>query len=296
MAGESFRRNLWLSAVTILILIVSLLLFSLVLGVNVVAGRLAASLQSRVDLTVNYKPDAPAVTVKDLEQRIQTTEGVRSVTHVTADENLENFTERHQDDPDIQATLKLFKDNPLGPSTVVVAGSTDSYQTVLAIVRESAYRAAVDTTKNSLTSNEQTIKRFNEITGKVRTLGLGVAGLFLLIALLVIYNTLRITIYTHRDEIGIMRLVGASNGFVRAPFVIEALLYAVVATVIAFVVIVPLVQAVAPFLNRLLVDYDTNLVTYFNAHLWQTFLLELGIALFLSGSSALVAVGRYIRV
>lgn len=296
MALDSFRRNLWLSAVTILILTVSLLLFSLVLGINVVAGKLTASLQSRVDLTVTFKPGAPAVTVSDLEQRLRVVEGVRTVTHISADENLRQFSERHQDDPDIAATLKLFTTNPLGASSVVTATDTAAYEQALAIVNEPAYTPAIDATKNSLTANAETIRRFGEITGKVKTLGLGVAGLFLLIAVLVIFNTLRITIYTHREEISIMRLVGASNGFIRAPFVLESLLYAVIATVVAFAVIVPLIQSAAPFLNRLLLDYDTNLVSYFNGHLLQTFLLELAVAVGLSGLSALIAVGRYVRV
>jgi cell division transport system permease protein len=296
MSLDSFRRNLWLSAVTILILTVSLLLFSLVLGVNVVTSKLTSSLQSRVDLTATYKPGAPAATVSDLERRVRGVDGVRTVTHISAEENLKTFTERHKDDPDIAATLKLFTKNPLGASSVVTAADSKAYERALAVVNETAYTSVIDATKNSLTANAETIRRFGEITSKVKTLGLGVTGLFLLIAVLVIFNTLRITIYTHREEISIMRLVGASNGFIRAPFVLESLLYAFIATVVAFLVIIPLIQSAAPFLNRLLLDYDTNLVSYFNGHLLETFFLELAVAVALSGFSALVAVGRYIRI
>ena len=134
------------------------------------------------------------------------------------------------------------------------------------------------------------------MTQRIQWFALGVGAVFLLIAALIVFNAIRIAIYTHREEIGIMKLVGASNGFIRLPFVLEALLFSIISTLIMMVALLPVLQVIEPpistFLAQRLLVFLRSLYLMGSWCLAANFL----IVAFLSVVSASVAMSRYLNV
>ena len=144
--------------------------------------------------------------------------------------------------------------------------------------------------------NEMVINRLSDLSRRIQRIGMIISVIFIVIAVLIIFNTIRINIYTHREEIGIMKLVGATNWFVRAPFLVESLMYAVLAVVVSMAILYPLLGVIAPQVNNFFEGYNLDLVNYFNSRFWQIVGLQLALAVLLSVLSSSIAIGKYLRV
>ena len=118
--------------------------------------------------------------------------------------------------------------------------------------------------------------------------------IFAFIAMIIAFNTIRLAIYANREEIGVMRLVGASNAYIRGPYVVEGILYGVIGTVIALLIITPIVVGITPYVN--IVIRSVNLSTILYSQFASIFLnsLLLGVALGVISSS--IAITRYLKV
>jgi cell division transport system permease protein len=116
---------------------------------------------------------------------------------------------------------------------------------------------------------------------------------FALLAGLVVFNTIRLAIYANREEIGVMRVVGASNALVRGPFVVEGVLCGAIAAVLALIVSAPVLFAVDPYLNIFIPGM--NLFQYFLSHFVLLFVYILLFGVVLGAVSSFVAVRRYLK-
>jgi len=134
------------------------------------------------------------------------------------------------------------------------------------------------------------------ITERVNQAGFAVSLLFIFITLLVLYNTLRVAIYTHRSEIAIMRLVGASDWFIRAPFIISSLLYTLIGVVISGTVFYLFLNLLQPYLEAFFLNYDFNIIHYFQSNFAQFFILEFAAAAAINIIASLVAVRKYSNI
>jgi cell division transport system permease protein len=145
-------------------------------------------------------------------------------------------------------------------------------------------------------SSTLVVERLSNLTNNISTVGIALSLIFAFIAALMVFNTIRITIYTYREEIGIMKLVGASNGFIRAPFIVESLLYAFLACVVTMAVLLPVLNATGPFFDRFFEGYDIDFIGYFNRNFFSIFGVQLLAVCALSMISSGIAVSRYLRV
>ena len=170
----------------------------------------------------------------------------------------------------------------------------DDYQSILSFLDNPEYNELIQ--DKNFDDNEKVISQLSAISNKIENIGIIVSVVFVIIAVLIVFNTIRINIYTHREEIGIMKLVGATNWFVRAPFLVESLIYAVLAVIICLAILYPLLGAVAPQVNNFFEGYNLDLVSYFNSNFWQIIGWQLAFAVLLSILSSSIAVGRYLRV
>jgi cell division transport system permease protein len=151
--------------------------------------------------------------------------------------------------------------------------------------------------ENKNFSDPQKIIAFvQSVTSKAEKVGLILTGLFSLIALLIVFNTIRVIIYTHRDEIGVMRLVGASNWFIRTPYLIEGVLYATLSLAIKGGLLYLLLYVGQPYLASFFQYYNIDLIAYYNQNFVMIFGLELLVAIFLTIVSSGFAIRRYLKV
>lgn len=296
-ALQNFRRNLWLSIMTIIIVAVAVFSVSLVAAVNVLGHRALATVEQRVDVTLELVPDIADADITAFIERLQAQPLVASVVYQSKLDALEMFKKNHASDPNIQNLLAELTENPLPASVTLKAKSIANYDSILAFVDLDENAKLVADSKRDFKDSQLVIEKLTTITNRVRDIGLLVSSIFAFLSLIVVFNTIRIAIYTHREEIGIMRLVGASNAFIRAPFIIESVLYSILGAGIAITVIVLIWQGAAPSLHAFFFkDTTVNLGSVLYQNLWTIVGWQFLGALLLSTLSSTIATRRYLKV
>ncbi len=292
---QNFFRNIWLSAVTITIIILTLFSVTSLIMVNAIMGQAITLVKSKVDVSVYFKPTVTQEQIFLVQNNLEALSFIKDVAYVSKADALEKLRAQYNNSPLISEALKELQDNPLGDTLVVVARQTADYQKVIDILNATPeYAALID--NKSFDDNRFIIAKLETLSRQITTAGWGATLFFALVAVLVIVNTIRIAIYTHRDEIAIMKLVGASNAFVRGPFLGEAILYAVFGWIITVGISYAMARLSNPYVAGLLGHNNFSLLSYLNSHFFVIFGLELlGIILFATVSTT-VALRRYLKV
>ncbi len=292
-AALNFWRNIWLSVVTIIILVLTLFSMTLSAGLNLMAKEAITLVKERVDVSIYFAPEALEEDVRKVADALAALPEVKDVTYISREEALASFRTRTADNPILKETLDTLDENPLGATLVVKAKDIADFPAIIAVVDKPEYAELIQ--DRDFEENQQVIDRLTQITDRITQIGYAVSAIFALIAMLVIFNTIRITIYTYREEIGIMKLVGASNWFVRAPFVLESVFYAALASALSMLIVLLIAAASAPYVNGFFSGYDFQLGAFLARQLWPLFLLQLLVGVLLSVLSSVIAISRYLR-
>ncbi|MFH1598243.1 MAG: permease-like cell division protein FtsX [Patescibacteria group bacterium] len=293
-AIQSFLRNFWLSVVTCIIFVLTLLLINISLTLNIFADKAIDSVKERIDVTIYFSDSAAEREILDVKERLMGMATVSEVIYISAEEAWQDFRESHADDPLIAESIEAVE-NPLPASLVVQARQLGDYPEILASLDDPAYDELIQDKDKDFEDTQKVIDRLNHIAGRLQIAGYLLSGVFILIALIVVYNTLGIMIYTHREEISIMRLVGATSWFIRGPFIMETFIYAFLASVIAMGIFYPVLSVTAPYVNSFFEGYNLNIMDYINRNLWIVFGTELIVALVVSAIASSAAIGRYLK-
>jgi len=214
------------------------------------------------------------------------------VEYVSAEEALERFKERHQDNPILMQSLQELDANPLEPSLNIKAQVASQYEAIVNFFNQDKYQEIID--KINYLENRAVIARLASITRTIRQSGFIILAILVALAVLVSFNTIRLTIYSARKEIKVMKLVGASNWFVRGPFIVEGTLYGLIAALITLVILYPLLWYLSPKITAYLPG--TDLLYFYQANFFSLFLLQVGTGIVLGVVSSLVAMRRYLEV
>ena len=293
-AIQSFLRNFWLSVVACIIFVLTLLLINISLTLNIFADKAIDSVKERIDVTIYFSDSAAEREILDVKERLMGMATVSEVIYISAEEAWQDFRESHADDPLIAESIEAVE-NPLPASLVVQARQLGDYPEILASLDDPAYDELIQDKDKDFEDTQKVIDRLNHIAGRLQIAGYLLSGVFILIALIVVYNTLGIMIYTHREEISIMRLVGATSWFIRGPFIMETFIYAFLASVIAMGIFYPVLSVTAPYVNSFFEGYNLNIMDYINRNLWIVFGTELIVALVVSAIASSAAIGRYLK-
>lgn len=291
---NNFRRNFWLSLVTIVILLLTLFSITILATLNIVGKEAISIVKDKVDMDVYFKVGVKEENVLETKSFLEKNSKVDEITYTSPAQALENFKEKFKDNPTILQSLGEFTENPLPASLTVKANELDEYQSIMSSLDGSEFSSIIE--KKNYQNNQDVIDKINNITSRIYQIGMAVSGVFALISLLVVFNTFRLAIYALRDEISIMKLVGATNSFIRAPFLFESLIYSVATTALAMAIFYPLVIVAAPYINNFFEGYSFNLVAVFADYFWNILGLQFLCALIISALSSLFAVGRYLKV
>ena len=293
-AWQNFWRNFWLSLVTVFILILTLLSISLVTSVNLIADNAIKAIKEKVDVDVFFKQQVAEGDVLETKSFLEQLPTVKSVAYISQEQALEDFKNEHANDDKIQSSLGELGENPLPASLVIKANDLQDYPKISKALEESDFNKFIE--GKDFEDNRVVIEKLSQVTERMYQIGLIVSGVFVLIAVLVIFNTIRINIYTYREELGIMRLVGANNVFIRGPFMLDSLFYAVFASLISTGILYPTMRSATPFVNSLFEGYNFDLFQFFMSNLWIIFGVQLAASLLLCMVSSMVAIGRYLKV
>lgn len=289
---NSFVRNSWLSAASILTMTVALFMIINLVFFNVITQTVLATLKDKVDVSVYFNPSIPEDQILRVQRSLTLLENVKRVDYVSRDEALIKFKEKHKENFVLLKSLEELEDNPLQPSLNIKTYSASQYESVVNFLESGRYKELID--KINYRQNENLISRFSAISKNVQRTVLGIMIILALLAILVTFNTIRLAIYNWRDEIGVMKLVGASNWYVRGPFLVEGILYGASAALISLIIVYPAVYFISPKLINFLPG--VNLWQFSIVHLWQMLLLQLSVGVVLGAASSLIAIRRYLKI
>ena len=288
----NFKRNSYLSFGTTGVVALVLLLFSGLMVLNYVSGQIVAGLEDKVDVSVYFKNDAPEDQVMSVKQDLESQPDVARVTYISKDQALTDFKAKHAGDALIQQSLAELSDNPLQSSHNIKAKNSTQYASIVTFLEGNKFRPVVD--KINFYENEAVINRVESISNGVSNWGLVVTLVLAFIAVLVTFNTIRLTIYNQKNEIEIMRLVGGSNWHIKAPYLIEGGLYGVFAAAIAIIIFYPVLWFVSSKASVLIPGI--SLVGYFVSNVFQFVLIIFAMGIALGIISSFIAIRRFLKV
>ena len=288
----NFKRNTYLSMGTTGVMILVLFLFSGLMSLNYLASQIVSGLEEKVDVSVYFKNDASEEEINKVKSDLELLGTVKKVEYVSKDQALNEFKERHAGDTLIQDSLAELDDNPLQASLNVKADDSSQYASIVTFLEGNKFRSLVD--KINFYENEQVIKRVLAISGGLRNWGFLLTMVLALIAVLVTFNTVRLTIYSQKQEIEIMRLVGGSNWHIKAPYLVEGGMYGALAAGIVAVIFYPAIFFISPKVESLMPG--VSLISYFVSNVFQFVPLIFFIGILLGVTSSFVAIRRFLKI
>lgn len=288
-----FIRNIWLSFTTIFVLILALLSVNVLVGVSALLDTAAKVLENKVDVSVYFDIKTPGGVLEQARFYMAGLPQVQSATVLTAEDAIKNFRSIHARDEKIMAALGELDTNPLGSTMVLKANHSSDYPFILEALKNPQFSDFVQ--GKNYQDHADAIARVREISDTIRIFGLVLIAIFALFSVLIVYNTIRVAIYTQREEIGIMRLVGASSSYVRMPFVLEGIFLACIAIMLTSIVVYWVALYIDPRLVFVFDGQSPGLGIYFKAHAVQLIVGEGGTLMALVALSSWAAVGTHLK-
>ncbi len=292
----NFRRNSVVSYAAILVTTITLAVVTALFLFQALLDASIANIQNKVDIAVYFTVNAPEDQILNLEATLEKLPEVASIEYVSADQQVVAFRDRHGNDYLTLQALDELGDNPFGGLLQITAKDTSQYEAIAQVLEGDttvARQNAQIIQRINYSQNKQVIDRLNNLIFNARRVGLILTLILSLVSIIIMHTTLRLTIYMAREEIGIMRLVGASGSYVRAPFLVQGVLYGAFAWLLTNLFFIPLTYLAGQKLTDLL---GINLFTYYMHNFFSVSGLVLVIGLLLGLISSFLAVRRYLNV
>lgn len=289
---QSFWRNGWLSTATVLVMVLALITFQGLLLFDVVTKSAVASIRDKIDIAVYFRRTTAEDDMLKMKKAVEQLPTIKSVEYISSADALADFKEKHKSDPTISQALTELAANPLLASLNVKAKDPNDYPAIAQYLENDGFSPIVE--KVTYSQNKNAIDRLNKLIDTLNRMGLAVTIFIAFAASLVAFNTIRLAIYSNREEIGIMRLVGASNTFIKGPYIVDGILYGFFGSLVTLLLTAPLLNIAAPVVARLIPEMNLQVYFYTNLPTLFGYLIVFGAAL--GVLSSWVAIRRYLRV
>ncbi len=263
-ALQDLGRNLGLSAMTVFILVLMLLSVNILWGVDVLTQQATSMVKEQINISLYFKAETTDENLTEIKKYLSILPEITEMFAISREEVLESFKSRHQMSTEVLSALEELEENPFGPTLVIKTREPEDYKKVLQAVDVPEYDALIET--KSFEGNEEGIEKLQNITNRIERVGFGLAALFAIISFLIIFNTIRVAIYTQRIEISIKRLVGASTWFIRGPYIVEAFVFSLLSVSITFGLIYLGLKFVDPYLS-IVFSNGFTLTNYYNSNI-----------------------------
>lgn len=295
--AKSFVRSGSVSFATVLIMIVTLGIIGLLVFLSAMLTFTLDSIKDKVDVNVYFVTTASEGEIIALQGRIAELSQVERVTYTSREEALAAFKSRHADDELTLQALEELGENPLGASLSIKAKDPSEYADIVNFL---SAEPAVDASGTSIIDRINYFQNkvvIDRLTGVIRTTeqaGALIALLFALASMVIAFATVRLAIHTSRDEIAVMRLMGASNGYIRGPFIVSCIIAGLIAAVVVLALFYPLTWYVGGTLSAWLGGFD--IFSYYVSHFATFFTILVGAGVVLGSVASFLAVRKYLKV
>lgn len=288
-----FLRNGFVSLATVLVMTISLFIIASSMYADAALKNVLSTLKEQVDINVYLLPDADSKAILALRDDIKKLPEVQSVKLVTAEEVLAKFNERHKDD---QLTLQSIEElgaNPFGATIEIKAKDPSLYESIAKYINERRNNTDIIEKVNFL-DIKSAVDTLSSIIRASKKITLVVISFLIFISILIVFNTIRLAVYTSKEEISVMKLVGATDWYVQGPFIAEGALYGLLAGVLTMLILYPLSLWLSEPSRAFLMSFDT--MQYYVSHFANLTFMVVGIGILLGVVSSYLSVRRYLDV
>lgn len=287
---KSFCRNWWLSLAATLIMVLTLITISFFVSLLVITNKTTESLRDKADLIVYFNDTSSKDQIFALQNILVSRTDVKNVNYVSKEKALERWKAQQGNE-----TVKNYiteTDNPLPQSLEVKAQTPEDLDKINTYLLGDDYKPIIKTI--SYEKNKQLINKLVNITKFVKKVGYSLSTVFVLISILIIYNTVRLTIFARSEEIDIMKLVGGSDWYIRGPFVLEGIGYGVLGAIISSIVFYLFFRLTIPQAEAYLGLSDLN-SSYLGLNILVIILMQFLAGILLGGFCSIIAVKKHLK-
>lgn len=292
-AFQDLWRNLSLSFMTVFILVLMLLSVNTLWSLDILTKQAVESVKSQIDVSIYFVPQATDKNVSEIKSYVQLFPEVTKVTLESKEDVLAAFKEQHKFQKEALDALDELGSNPFGPTMIIKTKEPKDYKKIIDALNVPEYETIIEA--KSFDNHEDAIERLQNITNRIERIGFGLTVLFAVISFLIIFNTIRVAIASQRVEISIKRLVGASNWFIRGPYIVESFIFTVLSIGLTGLLVYVALRWIDPYLAVILPN-GFSLTNYFYSNMLMLFGVQALAVLFLTVVSSALAMRKQLKV
>lgn len=289
-----FWRNGVVSLSAVLVMVITLFVIGTILFTSALLTQSLDTIKDKVDINVYFINDATESDVQSVQKAIEGLPEVAFVEYVSSEDSLRAFIERHKNDQKTLEALEELDENPLGAVLNIKAKETSQYESVANYLDQN-YPAGVEGSiveRVNYFQNKEAIEKLSEVISAGQKLGSVVTILFIIISIIITLNTIRLAMYISRDEIHVMKLVGANRSYITGPFVVTGAMYGVVAAILTLIIFWPTTFWLGDTTRQF---FGTSIFEYYISSFGQMFLIIFGSGIIIGTVSSYLAIKRYLR-
>ena len=289
---QSLRRNGGIVTANIFIMTMAIFVITSLFFFKDISRFLIINIQEKVDVSVYFKNEALEEDILRAKQELAEVPEVKEVKYVSKEEALEVFVEKHKNNPILMESLEEVGINPFLASLGVKAFQASQYATVVGFLEDFHFNYLIE--KIDYFERKPVIERIFTLTSDFNRAGIIFSIILIVIAALITFNAVRLSIYNSREEIKIQCLVGASKWFVRGPFLIQGAIcgfFAALTCLLVFALLSWGFNSRAEFLFP-----GFGLFNFFVKNIWMILLIQLFSGISLGIVSSLIAVKKYLNI
>ena len=290
----SFWRNGVVSLSAVLVMVITLFVIVTIIFASALLNQSLEDVKDKVDVNVYFNTTALESEIDTLKKSLEALPEVEFVEYVSREQALADFEERHKNDQKTLEALDELDENPLGAVLDVKAAETSQYESV-AIFLDQNYPTGLESSvveKVNYYQNKETIDKLSQIIDAGKRLGGIITIIFIVIAIVITLNTIRLAMFISRDEIKVMGLVGASSSYISGPFVVAGAMYGVVSAIITLALVYPFAYWVGPITQRF---FGTSVFEYYVGSFGEIFLIVFFSGILIGSISSFLAIKKYLR-
>src|SRR3989344_1325767 len=294
---KNFARGGAVSAATVLIMTVTLAIIGSLIFLSALLTFTLDTIKDKVDVSVYFVTTASEADILSVKDRLENLPQVSNVSYTSAEDALIAFREKHANDQLTLQALEELGGNPLDASLSVRAKDPSEYESIVNFLEASpalSVGGASIVDRINYAQNKEVIDRLSLAIRATREIGFAIVILFAIASILIAFATVRLAIYTAKDEIGVMRLVGASNAYIQGPFIVTGVITGVVAALLVLLLLWP----AALYAGAKTVGWfgGFNLASYYAGHFALIFVIIMGSGIALGAVASVFAIRRYLKV
>jgi len=287
-----FWRNGVVSAASILVMTVTLAVIGTLLLASAYLTSSLDTLKSKVDISVSFKTTAPESDILSLKNTLGTLPEIKEIQYISRDQELADFRDRHKDNALLVQSLDEVG-NPFGARLNVMAKDPSQYESIAKFLDPNSGDSSLNRDIiDQVTYKKDIVDRLMVLISASRKVGFAISMILIFMSILVTFNTVSLAIYTSREEISVMRLVGASDNYVSGPFIVEGVISGIISAFISIALLYPLALWVKS--TTVGVYGGINMMAYYIDNFVEIFLVLVIAGILLGVISSILAVRRYL--